>query len=378
MLRFLYVCLLRLHPRRFRQRFAEEMLCIFDEAGYRRALFADGIVSLCRQWILRSESPATSSSATRAYDSVPMFYSVGNDTPRPGALLNGAILSLAVFMSVCLVLRYSGTHRSLSSLLVGSHNHSFSHLLEARSLNAAPAELTTKVNVNPEPEDLDREFALKYFRMMLVLGALDADRDLVISAAEIANAPAALAKLDTNHDGKLSPEECGQGPFPAGLSPSDLKRARLGFMRLNPILAALDTDHDGEISASEIKNSWASLKSLDTNRDGKLTTSEVLPDPVASLVGQFMLALDQDGDGQISRSERSGALGLRLHSLLDAADRNNDGVVTGEELANEIRRRADLNGDGVVTRRELRNALQSGALFAATPVEWKGAIPTTR
>ena len=44
-------------------------------------------------------------------------------------------------------------------------------------------------------------------RMIPVLAALDADKDGVISAAEIDNASAALRKLDRNRDGKLSGEE---------------------------------------------------------------------------------------------------------------------------------------------------------------------------
>src|SRR5207244_1642144 len=105
------------------------------------------------------------------------------------------------------------------------------------------------------------------------------DHDNVISRSEIANAPAALEKLDRNHDGKLSAEECGLR-FPAGLE-SDLPfvtRARLGFMRIHPALAALDADHDGEISASEIRNAPAALATLDKNGDGRLTMDEVLPD----------------------------------------------------------------------------------------------------
>jgi hypothetical protein len=37
--------------------------------------------------------------------------------------------------------------------------------------------------------------------------ALDANGDGVIDASEIANATAALKKLDTNHDGKLTEDE---------------------------------------------------------------------------------------------------------------------------------------------------------------------------
>jgi hypothetical protein len=40
-----------------------------------------------------------------------------------------------------------------------------------------------------------------------LIAALDANGDGVIDAAEIANAPAALLKLDKNGDGKLTPDE---------------------------------------------------------------------------------------------------------------------------------------------------------------------------
>ena len=56
MRRSLYRILIALHPVRFRDRFGDEMLCIFDEAGRDRAprLFADAVLSLLRQWLLRS------------------------------------------------------------------------------------------------------------------------------------------------------------------------------------------------------------------------------------------------------------------------------------------------------------------------------------
>lgn len=57
MMRFLYRLLLYLHPPAFRREFAEEMLWIFDETagGAPQALlFSDALVSLTRQWLLRS------------------------------------------------------------------------------------------------------------------------------------------------------------------------------------------------------------------------------------------------------------------------------------------------------------------------------------
>jgi D-alanyl-D-alanine carboxypeptidase len=59
MIRSLYRWLINLHPPAFRQRFAEEMLWIFDEAAATHGapqLFADGFVSLLRQWLVRPES----------------------------------------------------------------------------------------------------------------------------------------------------------------------------------------------------------------------------------------------------------------------------------------------------------------------------------
>src|SRR5256884_4321164 len=58
MLRLFYRGLLRFHPSRFRERFAEEMLSIFDHVEGRAAsaeLVADAFISLVRQWTMRSE-----------------------------------------------------------------------------------------------------------------------------------------------------------------------------------------------------------------------------------------------------------------------------------------------------------------------------------
>jgi hypothetical protein len=57
-IRVLYALLIRLHPAAFRERFAQEMLCIFEEAGNAwgaGSLLRDAIVSLLRQWLIRSD-----------------------------------------------------------------------------------------------------------------------------------------------------------------------------------------------------------------------------------------------------------------------------------------------------------------------------------
>jgi Ca2+-binding EF-hand superfamily protein len=54
---------------------------------------------------------------------------------------------------------------------------------------------------------------------------------------------------------------------------------RGGFGGLDLTAAALDTDKNGEISAEEIANAATSLKALDKNNDGVITEEEVRPVP---------------------------------------------------------------------------------------------------
>jgi hypothetical protein len=56
-MRSLYLSFLWLHPRSFRERFAEEMLWIFDETQTtdgKAFLLCDGLNSMARQWVVRS------------------------------------------------------------------------------------------------------------------------------------------------------------------------------------------------------------------------------------------------------------------------------------------------------------------------------------
>jgi hypothetical protein len=121
MLRKAYLLILRLHPRRFRQEFAEEMLLIFDEVAAtasnatlaKTKLLGDGMVSLLRQWGLRPEfrrEPALAATSLPTDDGVPGFYTFGNFRPRPMALLHGSILSIAVLCAASLAMRYAWNH----------------------------------------------------------------------------------------------------------------------------------------------------------------------------------------------------------------------------------------------------------------------------
>lgn len=115
---------------------------------------------------------------------------------------------------------------------------------------------------------------------------LDADRDGEISAAELANATAAIKALDRNGDGTVSADELRPArparPADAPTPPADRPAPPAGRDHprpVDPIMLALDANGDGELSSSEIANATASLKALDLNADGKLASDEFRPLP---------------------------------------------------------------------------------------------------
>jgi len=296
MMRDLYRWLIGLHPRFFRERFAEEMLGIFDHVSgprARAALFGDALVSLFRQWVFRPEfrQPAIIAAAPSGTPDIPIFRSLDDYSPRPAALFHGAFLSVAALCGVVLAIGHAGSGRRI--FLIGAHQPS-PHIFPLDLSSFEEGDLNTVVAIGAEAEDPWQAFAAAYFKIVLVLGALDSDRDLIISTREIVAAPAALRKLDIDHDGKLSPEECGfsLGGDSERLDPQFIKNAQLEFMRANPALAALDADHDGEISAAEISNGAAALRTLDKNGDKNLSPREVLPDRTANEAGLILSRLD--------------------------------------------------------------------------------------
>lgn len=118
-----------------------------------------------------------------------------------------------------------------------------------------------------------------------VVRLLDADRDRVLSAAELAGAPAALRALDTNNDGSVSRDELhpprGTGPRAGEERPAPPTPPASGddARPFDPVMRALDANGDFILSAAEIANAVVSLNALDLNKDGKLTEDEFRPLP---------------------------------------------------------------------------------------------------
>jgi hypothetical protein len=114
-----------------------------------------------------------------------------------------------------------------------------------------------------------------------IVRVLDADKDGTISASEIANSSAAILTLDSNGDGKITKDDAPVPPADAPQRPADAPTPPDGARPHpnDPIMLALDANGDGELSAAEIANAPTSLKALDTNKDGALTPDEYRPLP---------------------------------------------------------------------------------------------------
>jgi Ca2+-binding EF-hand superfamily protein len=195
--------------------------------------------------------------------------------------------------------------------------------------------------------------AVSYIRLSPILSVVDANSDGVISADEIASAPARLRKLDKNGDGKLTRDEAGipmdQLPGGGGRGRGDGGRGEGRGDQETPApppsaddltasLMIFDANHNGQLEKSEVPERLQGLfERGDTNKDGILTKEEILALAQASRqmnlparanrMDLAMGALDTDGDGEISASEIDAA----PKSLL-ALDKNGDGQITNDEV----------------------------------------------
>jgi len=189
-----------------------------------------------------------------------------------------------------------------------------------------------------------------------ILRAIDADHDQIISAAELANAPAALKTLDANGDGKLTRAEAGiqmPGRGPGG--PGGPRREGGGPPPEQPapgpsaddllsMLLSFDKNGDGKLQKAEVSERQAGLFDRgDTNKDGVLDGTELkklAADQAAAPVappsgprggfGRFdvaSVALDADQDGEISSQEIAGSA-----TALKVLDKNTDGQITADEV----------------------------------------------
>jgi Ca2+-binding EF-hand superfamily protein len=199
------------------------------------------------------------------------------------------------------------------------------------------------------------------------VAAIDADHDGTISAAEIANAPAALQALDKNADGQLTADELrpafgpragrreGGGRRGPGAEARDDNAAGPADDDLVSRLMAFDTNKDGSLSRAELPARMQGLfDRADANKDGLLTPEELKATagaqqgergprgrdgaPGYRRMDPLAADIDVDRDGTLSAAEVAGA-----GQALAALDANKDGQLTMEEIRPFGRGRADRN-----------------------------------
>ena len=301
MRRWLYLQLLWAHPAGFRCHFADEMLEAFDYArspAEQSRLLADAFLSLARQWFLRPEfhQPWQPAAAGPPSCELSMFQQIEPYQPTRSALAQGAVAALALLFAVGIAIQHGGG--APVWVRIGMHRPALGLIHFTReSVDGAPLDTTVEGSVIPDPW---RPFALSYFHAVPILAALDRDGDLVLSPAEIAAAPAALRTLDRNHDGKLSAEECGfvsggdytrrafmfSNPVLAALDADGD-----GVISAREIAAApaelrtLDLDRDGRVTAYEllpnqaIARAAALMNRFDINDSGVISVTPARNEP---------------------------------------------------------------------------------------------------
>jgi Ca2+-binding EF-hand superfamily protein len=340
MLRWIYIQLLLAHPAGFRLRFGEEMLEAFDlSRGWREhaRLVFDGATSVARQWVLRSEfhQPWQTANAGPNSGDLITFQQIEPYQPSRAALVQGGIVALLLIAGVVNGINRGGGQAH--SIPIGMQRPGVGLIKLNRSdFEGQPLIAGEKAK---DEEDPLRAFLRSYGRIVHIVTALDAGGNLTIFPNEIEGAPAALRTLDLNHDGVLSPEECGF-TMPGDLAADDERRARYAreFMHSNPVLAVLDADGDGRISSGEIANSATTLKLLDLDHNGTLSPYELLPKPATSeaagVFGRFDIA--DGGMIAIELVAKDDPDAAQMKRLLAAADRNHDGLITRGELVIEF------------------------------------------
>lgn len=154
-------------------------------------------------------------------------------------------------------------------------------------------------------------------------------------------------------DGGRSREGGGRGGFGGRGEPGMGPGGSRGMPPF-PLMMALDADGNGEISADEINNATAALKKLDRNRNGKLDADELRPSFGGGREGGFFGG--PPGGGR-EGGGRGGFGGQSfVDGMLDRYDENKDGKLSGDEIPERMRDRLeqiDANSDKAIDTAEL-------------------------
>ena len=206
---------------------------------------------------------------------------------------------------------------------------------------------------------------------------LDANGDGVLDDTEIAAAPAALAKLDKNGDGRITSDEArpagrgrgGDGRGGEGRG-GEGRGGQEGAPPVNVVeenvktLMAFDADGDGKLSKAELPERFRGIfDRADENRDGFLTADEIRKVATALAGPPESAGPGGRGGPDGARGEGRGEMNfIRMDPIFSAVDVDGDGVLSAEEIRNAAAaiRKLDKDGDGKVSREEATAAGRGG------------------
>jgi Ca2+-binding EF-hand superfamily protein len=176
-------------------------------------------------------------------------------------------------------------------------------------------------------------------RQMPQFADLDKNKDKKISRDEWQGPAQFFDRLDANKDGFIDETEWNAMRQRFGGSG--------GGQRGGESMAKfLDANKDGKVSRDEFARLLALFDLLDANHDGELTQEEM---------NGFFRALSTAQ----TEAQNQATGGVDVNNLFANSDKNKDGKLTADEVANErLFKALDLNKDGTVTRDEAETALK--------------------
>jgi Ca2+-binding EF-hand superfamily protein len=157
----------------------------------------------------------------------------------------------------------------------------------------------------------------------------------------VAAAQARFARMDTNGDGKLTPDELTAPGHRARAflaaadgAASDPQRQQKRAELKQKYFDRIDANHDGAITQDEyIAAATAHFNKVDVNGTGEITAQQIASSPRMVRHEQRFAArevkrMDTNGDGSVSQDEYIAAAKTRFAKL----DKNGDGFIEADEV----------------------------------------------
>lgn len=183
-------------------------------------------------------------------------------------------------------------------------------------------------------------------RSNALFAALDLDGDGVISKAELKKASLSLKKLDTDKDGQLTLEECGDNGVAAGGAAANDQTQWIDR------IMAKDKNKDNKLTPDELnENERQMLQGADQNNDGAVDRQEL------AVMGNKGNANGPGGNFAGGGNGVGMGRGNEAMGRFFQYDRNGDGRLTADEVPPQMLgmlRGGDLNGDRAIDAAEMQ------------------------